>query len=222
MDFQYILFDLDGTITESGPGIINSVYYALTKMGYKVEDRSTLLCFIGPPLSESFQKFFGMTEAQAAEGIRCYREYYTEKGIFENSVYEGLEESLTILKQHGKKLAVATSKPEQFAKQIIVHFGLDKYFDVICGASMDESLVAKADIMANALKELGISEEERSKVLMVGDREHDIFGAKKNQVASMGVLYGYGDRAELETAGADYFVDAAEDIAREILNMEKI
>ena len=221
MEFQYILFDLDGTITESGPGIIYSVYYAATKMGYKVEDRSMLRRFIGPPLSESFQKFFGMTEAQAAEGIRCYREYYTEKGIFENTVYEGLEESVKILKQHGKRLAVATSKPEKFAKQIAEHFGFDQYFDVICGASMDESLVAKADIMANALRELGVSEEEKSKVLMVGDREHDIFGAKKNQVASMGVLYGYGDRMELETAGADFIVDTAADIAKEILSLEK-
>ena len=108
MDFQYILFDLDGTITESGPGITNSVYYAATKMGYKVEDRSMLRRFIGPPLSESFQKYFGMTEAQAEEGIRCYREYYTEKGIFENTVYEGLEESVKVLKGHGKKLGIAT------------------------------------------------------------------------------------------------------------------
>lgn len=217
MNYQYILFDLDGTITESGPGITNSVYYAVTKMGYEVEDRSMLRRFIGPPLSESFQKYFGMTEAQAEEGIRCYREYYTVKGMFENTVYDGFEESIKALKENGKKLAIATSKPEKFAKQIAAHFGFDQYFDVICGASMDESLVAKADIMANALKELGVSEEEKAKVLMVGDREHDIFGAKKNQVASMGVLYGYGDRAELEAAGADYIVETAGDIAEEIL-----
>jgi len=221
MNVQYILFDLDGTITESGPGIINSVYYAVTQMGYKVEDKSMLRRFIGPPLSESFQKYFKMTEKQAEEGIRRYREYYIDRGMFENTVYEGLEESLKTLKEHGKKLAIATSKPEKFAKQIAEYFKFDQYFDVICGASMDESLVAKADIMANALKELGVSENEKSQVLMVGDREHDIFGAKKNQVVSMGVLYGYGDRPELEAAGANYIVETAADIAKVILQLEE-
>lgn len=217
MDFQYILFDLDGTITESGPGIMNSVYYAVTKMGYEVEDRNVLRRFIGPPLSESFQKYFGMTKEQAGEAIQTYREYYTSQGIFENTVYEGFEDSIKVLKESGKKLAIATSKPEKFAKQIAEHFDFAKYFDVICGASMDESLVAKADIMANALNALGVSEEQKEKVMMVGDREHDIFGAKKNHVASMGVLYGYGDRAELERAGADYIIEHASDIAKVIL-----
>ena len=217
MSYQYILFDLDGTITESGPGIMNSVAYAVKKMGYEVPDRRVLRKFIGPPLSESFQKYVGMSEKQAEEAIRCYREYYTSGGMFENEVYEGIEKSLELLKKNGKKLAIATSKPEKFAKQIAEHFGLDKYFDVICGASMDESLVAKADIMRNALEKLGVTEEMKSQVLMVGDREHDIFGAKKNQVVSLGVLYGYGDRPELETAGADYIVENTEQIATVVL-----
>ena len=187
--YQYILFDLDGTITESGPGIMNSVAYAVKKMGYAVPDNSVLRRFIGPPLSESFQKYFGMSGEQAEEAIRCYREYYTNGGIFENEVYEGIVESFQVLKENGRKLAIATSKPEKFAKQIAEYFGFDKYFDVICGASMDESLVAKADI----------------------------FGAKKNQVASLGVLYGYGDRTELEAAGADYIVEKANQIAGVVL-----
>ena len=217
MNYEYILFDLDGTITESGPGITNSVYYAVTKMGYEVEDRSMLRRFIGPPLLESFQKYFGMTKEQADDAIRNYREYYTAKGMFENTVYDGFEESIKALKLSGKKLAIATSKPEKFAKQIAEHFGFDKYFDVISGASMDEKLVAKADIMKNALEALGVSDMEKERVLMVGDREHDIFGAKMNQVSSMGVLYGYGDRPELEAAGADYIVETAADIAKAIL-----
>ena len=217
MKIRGILFDLDGTITESGPGIMNSVAYAVKKMGYEVPDSSVLRRFIGPPLSESFQKYFGMSAEQAEEAIHCYREYYTNGGIFENEVYEGIEESFQLLKENGRKLAMATSKPEKFAKQIAEHFGFDKYFDVICGASMDESLVAKADIMRNALEKLGVTEEMKSQVLMVGDREHDIFGAKKNQVASMGVLYGYGDRAELEAAGADYIVEKANQIAGVVL-----
>ena len=217
MNFQYILFDLDGTITESGPGIMNSVSYAVTKMGYEVKDPGVLRRFIGPPLLDSFQKYFGMTKEQAAEAICCYREYYTAKGMLENNVYEGFEESIKALKNSGKKLAIATSKPEEFAKQIAAHFGFDQYFDVISGASMDESLVAKADIMRNALNILGITDAMKGEVLMVGDREHDIIGAKKNQVASLGVLYGYGDREELETAGADYIVKHASDIAKFIL-----
>lgn len=215
--YQYILFDLDGTITESGPGIMNSVAYAVKKMGYAVPDNSVLRRFIGPPLSESFQKYFGMSREQAEEAIRCYREYYTNGGIFENEVYEGIVESFQVLKGNGRKLAIATSKPEKFAKQIAEYFGFDKYFDVICGASMDESLVAKADIMRNALEKLGVTERMKSQVLMVGDREHDIFGAKKNQVASLGVLYGYGDRTELEAAGADYIVEKANQIAGVVL-----
>lgn len=217
MNFQYILFDLDGTITESGPGIINSVYYAVTKMGYEVEDKSELRRFIGPPLYESFQKYFDMTQEQSEEAVRKYREYYTTQGIYENTVYEGIIESLEKLKAAGKKLAIATSKPEAFAKQIAEHFDFAKYFDVISGASMDESLVAKADIMSNALKALSVNEADKNRVLMIGDREHDINGAKKNAVASMGVLYGYGDRAELDAAGANYIVETAAEISEVIL-----
>ena len=132
-------------------------------------------------------------------------------------MYEGIVESFRVLKENGRKLAIATSKPEKFAKQIAEYFEFDKYFDVICGASMDESLVAKADIMRNALVKLGVTEKMKSQVLMVGDREHDIFGAKKNQVASLGVLYGYGDRTELEAAGADYIVEKANQIAGVVL-----
>lgn len=219
--YQYILFDLDGTITESGPGIMNSVAYAVKKMGYEVPDTSVLRRFIGPPLLESFQKYFGMSKERAEEAICCYREYYTNGGIFENEVYGGITESFQMLKENGRKLAMATSKPEKFARQIAEHFEFDGYFDAICGASMDESLVAKADIMRNALTKLGVTEEMKPQVLMVGDREHDILGAKKNQVASMGVLYGYGDRAELEAAGADYIVAKAGQIAEVILNCQE-
>lgn len=217
MKFQYILFDLDGTITESGPGIMNSISYAVTKMGYEVKDPSVLRRFIGPPLSDSFQKYFGMSKEQAEEAIGCYREYYAVKGIFENTVYDGFEESIKALRDSGKKLAIATSKPEEYAKKIAAHFEFDKYFEVISGASMDGSLVAKVDVMRNALNELGVSDEKKGEVLMVGDREHDIIGAKLNQVASLGVLYGYGNREELEAAGADYIVETVADIAKLIL-----
>lgn len=219
MSYQYILFDLDGTITESAPGILASVEYALKKMGIDVPDRSVLRRFIGPPLMESFQKQIGMTEKQSEEAISCYREYYAEKGIFEGALLDGIQECLKKLKTHQKTVALATSKPELYARKVVEHFGVAQYFDVICGATMDESLVEKPDIIRNALKSLNISEEDRSKVLMIGDRKYDIYGAQINQIASMGVLYGYGDREELVEAGADYLVEKASDIATYILDV---
>lgn len=220
MSFKYILFDLDGTITESGPGIINSVKYALEKMGYPSDDIETLRKFIGPPLKFSYMEYYGMTEEQAEEGIIRYREYYTVQGIFDNSVYEGIISSLKALREAGKKLVIATSKPEKFAKMIAEHFEFAEYFEMICGASMDEKRVEKAEVIAYALDEMGIKTEELDSVLMVGDRKHDILGAKVNNLKSMGVLYGYGDRDELEAAGADYIVEKASEISDLILNLE--
>lgn len=220
MSFKYILFDLDGTITESGPGIINSVKYALEKMGYPSDDIETLRKFIGPPLKFSYMEYYGMTEEQAEEGIIRYREYYTVQGIFDNSVYEGIISSFKALREAGKKLVIATSKPEKFAKMIAEHFEFAEYFEMICGASMDEKRVEKAEVIAYALDEMGIKAEELDSVLMIGDRKHDILGAKENNLKSMGVLYGYGDRDELEAAGVDYIVEKASEISDLILNLE--
>lgn len=218
MNYQYIFFDLDGTITQSDPGIINSVKYALTKMGYEIGEEQKLRKFIGPPLKNSFMQEYGMTEEEAEYGIVCYREYYTEKGIFENSVYDGVIESLEALKKAGKTLVIATSKPEKFAKLIAEHFDFAKYFDLICGATMDEKRVNKDEVISYALDEMHLAEEMQSKVLMIGDRKHDILGGKKNGIDTMGVLFGYGDRAELEAAGADYIVSNALEIAESILS----
>ena len=220
MSFQYILFDLDGTITESAPGIINSVQYALTKMGYEIGNPEKLEKFVGPPLKDSYMKEYGMSEEEAEYGIQCYREYYTEKGIFENSLYDGVIQSLEDLKKAGKILVIATSKPEKFAKQIAEHFDFAKYFTLICGATMDEKRVKKDEVIAYALEEMHISNEMLSQVLMVGDREHDIIGGKKNQLKTMGVLFGYGDLEELEAAGADYIVETAGNIAKTILSIK--
>lgn len=220
MKFHYVFFDLDGTITESAPGIINSVRYALKKMGYPSDDIETIRKFIGPPLKDSYMKYYGMTEEQAEHGIVCYREYYTEQGIFDNSVYDGVIETLEALKASGKRLVIATSKPEKFAKMIAEHFAFDKYFDKICGATMDEKRVEKADVIAYALEELGLSEDDLSRILMVGDRKHDILGGKANGLKTMGVLFGYGDLEELQNAGADYIVEHASDISKVILAME--
>lgn len=217
MEYRYILFDLDGTITESAPGITNSVAYVLEKMGREVVDKEELKKFIGPPLMDSMKRFYGMTEEEAAQGVVYYREYYADKGIFENSVYEGFMDSLKALKENGKIIIMATAKPEEYAKRIAEHFEFAEYFDGIYGASMDGSRIKKADVIRYALDEFGIENENLGKVLMVGDRNHDILGAKANGLDSMGVLYGYGSRKELEDAGADYIAETTADIAAIIL-----
>lgn len=164
MKYKYILFDLDGTITESGPGIMNSVEYALNKMNREVGERDTLKKFIGPPLTESMEKYYGMSEEEALLGVKYYREYYAVKGIFENSVYEGLAETLESLKNEGYILAVATSKPEEYAKRIADKFDFAKYFAGIYGATMDGSLIRKADVIRYALDNLGVERKNYDQV----------------------------------------------------------
>lgn len=209
-EYKYILFDLDGTITDPGEGITNSVIYALNKFGI-FDKKENLYKFIGPPLAQSFQKYYGFDEEKARLGIEYYREYYTVDGMFENIVYDGIEEMLKNIKESGKKILMATSKPEKFAKQILEYFKLDKYFNYVAGATMDEKRVRKAEVISYALSNYQIQSLEE--VLMVGDRKHDVLGAKEVGIDCVGVLYGYGDREELEKAGADYIVETVEELA---------
>lgn len=210
--YDYFLFDLDGTLTDPGLGITNSVAYALGKYGITVEDRRELYPFIGPPLRQSFSEFYGFDEEKTKEAVAFYREYFSEKGLFENEVYEGIPEVLSQLKQAGKKLLVATSKPEEFTNRILEHFGLAEYFDFVAGATMDETRNEKADIIAYALEQ--IADADPSKIVMIGDRKFDILGARENGIDSIGVLYGYGSRAELEEAQATFIVEKPEDLLR--------
>lgn len=214
--YDVILFDLDGTLTDSGPGIVNSVQYALKKFGIDETDMAKLYKFVGPPLSETFVGYYGFDEEQCKQGVIWFREYYEAKGIFENSVYDGVPEMLHRLKEQGMRIIMATSKPEPMAERIVEHFDLKKYFERVAGSTMDETRTAKADVIAYALEECGLTDQ--SKILMVGDRRHDIVGAKKNGLDSMGVLYGYGGRQELEDAGADYIVEMPQDVADQILH----
>lgn len=211
-EYHTYFFDLDGTITDSSLGITNSAMYALKKFGIAEEDRVKLYKFIGPPLVVSFREYYGFSEEKAWEAVRYYREYYQDKGIFENRVYDGFEEMLKKLKAAGKRLAVATSKPEPYARKIIEYFGLSSYFDYVAGMELDGGRGTKAEVILYALDVLGI--EDKSEVLMIGDREHDVIGAKEAGVDCLGVLYGFGDRKELEEAGADYIAETVEDIAR--------
>lgn len=209
--FDYYFFDLDGTLTDSGDGITNSVAYALRKSGRPVPGRDLLNRFIGPPLSDSFMKYCGMTEEEALQAISFYREYYAEKGIFENRVYDGVKDLLEELKKRDRRLIVATSKPEKFTGIILRHFGLSGYFDFFAGATMDEKRTRKKDVIAYALDRLAL--KDRSAAIMIGDRENDIYGARENGLKSVGVLYGYGSEKELRDAGADYIVPTPAGIA---------
>ena len=209
--YNTVLFDLDGTLTDPGMGITNSVAYSLKKFEIEVEDRKELYKFIGPPLHESFMKYCGFSDEDAEKAIVYYREYFRDTGIFENEVYDGIENLLGEIRNSGRKIILATSKPEEFAKRILVHFGLDKYFDFAAGATMDTSRSKKGDVIAYALKESGCSPEN---AVMVGDRLHDILGAKENGLDSIGVLFGYGSREELEKAGADYIAETVNDILK--------
>lgn len=211
-----IFFDLDGTLTDSGPGITASVAYALRKLGVEPPEPEQLRPFIGPPLLWSFAHFCGFEEEKCREGVRLYREYFTAGGMFENSVYPGIPAALEKLRAAGFRLAVATSKPELFSRQIIGHFSLDGYFEAVCGAAMDESRTEKADVIRYALDTLGVKAEES---LMVGDREHDVLGAKAVGVSCLGVLWGYGGREELEKVGAAALVDTPADMAELIMKM---
>lgn len=210
--YQTVFFDLDGTLTDSGFGITNSVAYALKKWNIEETDRTVLNKFVGPPLEESFRKYYGFSPEQSQKSLSYYREYYTDKGIYENSVYEGILELLQALKKSGRKVVLATSKPEEFTMRVLKHFALDSYFDFVAGATMDGSRVEKADVIRHAIVQGAVSNLEEA--VMVGDRENDILGARENGLSSIGVLYGYGSREELEKAGAGQIAETVEDLRR--------
>lgn len=210
MEKEYLLFDLDGTLTDPKEGITKSVRHALKAYNIEVEDLDTLCCFIGPPLKDSFIEYYGFSEEDAVNAIGVFREYFSDRGIFENKVYEGIEEMLKTFTSSGKKLFVASSKPEVFVRKIMEHFGLDSYFTFMGGADLGETRVKKADVIRYVLAENGITDLE--KVIMIGDRKHDILGAREVGVDSVGVLYGYGDREELTGAQADFLAETVLDL----------
>ncbi len=208
--YASVLFDLDGTLTDPGKGIRNSVAYALDKMGLPKQSQQELNLFIGPPLQEGFRRLCGLDEKQVNEAVAYYREYYQEKGIFENVVYPGVEQMLQTLKNNGRRLIVATSKPEVYARQILEHFCLAPYFAYIAGGNLDGSRCTKSEVIRYALEKCRI--KKGTGCVMVGDRKHDIIGAKSEGIASVGVLYGYGSREELVMAGADVLAEYVKDV----------
>ena len=207
--YRYILFDLDGTLTDPKEGITKCVQYALKYFGIEA-DTEDLLDFIGPPLLESFQKYYHLDDEQGHMALKKYRERFNDIGIFENGVYPGIHELLAALKEQERYIALATSKPEVYARRILERYELMPYFDVVVGSEMDGRRTDKGEVITEALRQLQISDEQKPEVLMIGDRLHDMVGAGKNQIDKLGVYYGYAHEGELEEAGADYVVDTVE------------
>ena len=208
--YDVVLFDLDGTLTNSKIGITKSIQYALSKFNIREDNPDNLESFIGPPLSESFQKHYGFEPSQAQDAIDFYREYFSTSGMYENVVYPGIPDLLADLKSKGKKLIVATSKPTVFANQILHAFNLYQYFITVVGSHLDGTRTSKIEIIAHALSALECSTKNRG--VMVGDREHDVIGAQGNAIDSIAVTYGYGSLSELQRANPTHLAHAVEDI----------
>ena len=218
--YRYLLFDLDGTLTDPREGITRSVQHALRHFGIETDDPGSLTKFIGPPLIPSFMEFCGLSREQAEEALRVYRERFSTVGLYENRVLEGVPEMLQELSGNGVFMAIASSKPEPFVCRILEHFELGDHFQTVTGASMDEKLSEKADVIAETLRRIpGDSGVDRGEVLMVGDRKHDIQGARACGIDSLGVYTGFAPEGELEAAGADYVCHSVEEMAALLLSL---
>ncbi|MGI6577307.1 MAG: HAD hydrolase-like protein [Eubacteriales bacterium] len=204
-DKKYIIFDFDGTIYDSGQGVMKGARYALESFGIKVEDLNELRGFNGPPLWDSFMEFYGFTWEQADMAVKKYREYYEVKGIDDGEIYRGIPGLLRELKRHNKTLILATSKAQHYFPRILENLNIQDCFDIVVGSSSDGSRSSKEDVLAYALKQADITNKHEA--VMIGDRKFDVIGAKTFGIDSIGVLYGYGSREEFEAAGADYIVD---------------
>lgn len=207
--YSTLLFDLDGTLTDPKIGITRSVAYSLQKMGFPSLDLDSLVHFIGPPLRDSYKKYYNLDDAGSETAIAYYREYFSETGIFENSLYPGIDTLLGSLLERSVRLFVATSKPTIYARKICEHFAISRYFVDIEGSHLDGTLSNKKELIAYMEKKHHLN---RSTTLMIGDREHDILAAKGNGIDSVGVGYGYGSRTELESAGATFYAPTIEDL----------
>ncbi|MGN0399125.1 MAG: HAD-IA family hydrolase [Blautia sp.] len=211
--YQALLFDLDGTLTASGEGITKSVRYALEKLGRKAPSLEELEVFVGPPLLGQFMAYCGMSEDEANLGVKYYRERYNSIGLYENQPYDGVKELLEQLKAKGFQLGVASSKPEHMVREILQHFHMADYFQVIRGSIPERLKMTKAEVVEEALKDLGY-ENRREEAVMIGDRKYDVEGAVTADLACIGVTYGYGTFEELKEAGADHIVQSVEELGR--------
>jgi len=210
--YKIILFDLDGTLTDPKIGITKGVQYALKSYGIIENNLDILEKFIGPPLKDSFIKYYNLTESEALNAIEIFREYFKTKGLYENSIYPDIKILLQTLVKKGKTLAVATSKPTIFAKKILKHFKIDKYFSLVIGSNLDGSRVNKEEVIRETLKQLKIYKYDN--VIMIGDRKYDILGAKKVGIHSVGIIYGYGSLKEIKQTKPDYMVKTVKELEK--------
>jgi phosphoglycolate phosphatase len=211
--YKYILFDLDGTLTDPKVGITKSIQYALSKYDIKVDNLETLERFIGPPLKETFKEHYSFNDDKVVQAIEYYREYFSQRGMFENEVYSDIPRVLEELKKRDKILVVATSKPTVFAEKILEHFNLEQYLDLVVGSNFDGTRTAKAEIIQYIFSKLKI--KDLKEVVMIGDRKHDVIGGKQSGIDTIAVTYGYGSYEELKEVKPTYFIDNV----REILNI---
>lgn len=219
---KYVLFDLDGTLTESGPGIMNAAKIALNHFGIEENNVENLHKFVGPPLTESFGQRYGMNEADTQEAIAVFRKYYNVTGIYENSVFEGIQEMLQQLKRNGLLLSIASSKPRPMIDIVVDHFDIRKYFDVIVGCELDGTRSQKKEVVDEVIRlfgELSGDDAVLEHSIMVGDRMYDVNGARECGLECIGVTYGYGTRQELQEAGAAYIVDSVNELGEKLLHL---
>jgi phosphoglycolate phosphatase len=216
-EYKIILFDLDGTVTNPKIGITKSVAYALKYFGIETKNLDELCCFIGPPLKDSFVNIMGFSSEKADMAVKKYREYYSKEGIYENEIYNGMKDLLYNLKNENKEIILATSKPIVFAKKILKFFEIENLFTFVSGSELNGERSIKSEVIDYAVKNNGLS-NHLSKIIMVGDREYDIKGAKDIGIDSMGVLFGFGSKDELEKAGADFIVNSVDEIEKVLLN----
>lgn len=219
MSYQYLLFDLDGTLTDPAEGIFNSVYHALARMGRERPPLEKMPAFIGPPLVEGFSAMCGMSYAEAELARDLFREYYPERGIFECRMYDGVPAMLAALKDAGFSLVLATSKPEIFARRILDHFDLARYFTYAAGSLLDESRSQKAEVITYALDTLGISNP--SACLMIGDRRYDVQGGRACGMDALGVLWGHGSEEELRAAGACALASSPAELVKTVCGLSE-
>ena len=209
MKYKNIFFDLDGTVTDSGPGIVKSVQYALRCYGIDEPDLDKLNSFVGPPLYKSFMDYLDCSEEEAKEAVECYREYYAENGLYDNKLYDGIESLLYNLKEKGYKIILASSKPRIYVKRILSYFRIMRYFDYVEGSELDSQRTDKGELLAYVFKKWDLRPEES---VMIGDRKYDIEGAKANGMDSIAVGYGYGSVDELSAAGPTLFFPTIEEL----------
>ncbi len=216
---KYALFDLDGTLTDPKIGITTCVQLALNYFGIEVENLDELQPFIGPPLKDSFMKFYGLSEEQAVKAMEVYRSRFAVKGLYENNMYNGIDKMLRRLRAEGYQLSVASSKPTIYVEQILEHFDIKKYFHHIVGSFLDGRRVDKEEVVEEALRLLGVSEDNKNQAVMIGDRRFDVEGAKSHGILSVAVSYGYGPKEELNEANPDYIVNTVEELETLLLSL---